>query len=154
MATYNSVMSRLNELRDHFDGGFSASERDEINQFSIRYLGHPVENLTCGDCYKDAYVQIYAKLSHLGKLPEQRNYVLNKGELLRIVSTGQTYSEPTDEQAEMFLIQFPNCIDMFANYPSDWQERVEKRKKAIYRQKVANEKREAKRISKTNSNAD
>ena len=147
MATYESIMSELNEMRNHFDGGFSSTERDKIAAYTKAYLNKEV-NRVCGDCYRDAFLELRVFLSKLGKLPEPRNYKLRQGQYLHIFGSYEYIVEPTDEQAERFLSQFPGAIERFEAYPSDWKERVAKRKESIYRAKQAKAKREAKKAAK------
>ena len=147
MATFETVMSELKELRNHFDSGFSATERDRIDKLCKKYLGHGVENKTCGDCYRDAFLQLRSTLSKLGRLPEERNYALKEGNYLHTFGSDDYITEPTDEQAERYLAQYPGAIARFSKYPENWEERVENRKKNIQKTKVARAKREAKKTA-------
>lgn len=152
--TFDSVMSQLNEMRSHFDSGFSASERDTIDKYSRLFLHKPVKNLTCGDCYKDAFVEIRATLQRLGALPELRNYKLKEGCRLHIFGHSEYVTNPSDEQAERFLAQDPSLIAYFQDYPFDWEERIGKRKNLLNAGKLRAARRKAKEEAKKTTEED
>lgn len=147
MTTYDTIMSELNDMRNHYDSGFSVSERDKIAKYYKEYLNKEV-NRVCGDCYHDAFLELRVTLSKLGKLPEPRNYKLKSGQYLHVFGSNEYIVEPTDEQAERFLSQFPGAIQRFDVYPADWEERVAKRKESITKAKQAKAKREARKAAK------
>lgn len=125
---YEKLVKELDTLRSHFDSGFSSIEKTRINQLHILYLGEPVKNLSCNDCYRDALVEIRAYVQKLGRVPDPYDYKLKDGEYLpdgRGINT-----KPTNKEAEEYLAQYPGAIDRFEKFPSDWETRVEKIKKS------------------------
>ena len=67
-------------------------------------------------------------------MKEKSNYALKNGVLLQAgFGSGEMYTNDnlTDEAAERFLVGNPKGIVFFALTPSDWEERVEKRKNPV-----------------------
>lgn len=148
---YDEIMKELRDMRSHFDGGFSTVEQTRIIDLYWLILHKRIANPTCGDCYRDAFIEIFTTLQRTGALPEAKHYVLAEGKYLHIFGTSDYLFEVTDEQAETFLSQCPEGIDNFAEYPQDWEERVKKRKmKSSY--KRAAEARANKRKAKQEEN--
>lgn len=130
MTEYENVSSKLSEMKSRFDNGFSSLDREFLNVLYKSILGKDIPNKRCGDCYRDAYVEIVNRLRKMGKLEkvEPRNYSLKAGEFINYFGSTEFIINPvTDEQAEMFLAKFPKRIVIFDVYPSDWQERCAKR---------------------------
>lgn len=132
---YEEIMKELQEMRNHYDGGFSSLERQRIGELYQRFLGKQIANMNCPDCYKDAFIETYNYLKRAGKLPEERHYKLHKGKCLHLFGTSQYLFDVTDEQAETFLAQMPSAITSFKTYPEDWEERVARRKERKLRKK-------------------
>lgn len=121
MQTYEALMLRLEEMRGHLKGGFSSVEQTEIVELYMAVLGKRVKNLSCGDCYRDAFIEIFTHLKSLGKMPTQPRYVLKTGEFLHEFGTSEYYSNPLpDEIAEKFLKLNPSLITIFDTFPEDW----------------------------------
>lgn len=148
---YDEIMNELREMRSHYDSGFSTVEKTRIVDLYWLILHKRVANLTCPDCYRDAFLEMFTFLQRNGALPEEKHYTLAEGKYLHIFGTSDYLFDVTDEQAETFLSQCPDGIVDFAEYPEDWEERVKKRKqKSSY--KRAAEARAAKRKSKKEAN--
>lgn len=124
MTTYNEIMSVLAEMKSRFDSGFSAHDKTIIEKLYRRVLDKEIVNLSCGNCYRDAYVEIYAHLKKTGTLPTY-NYKLKSGHYLHKFGNSEYYFNPIkDEIAEHFLSENPNLIDEFAEFPNDWRKRT------------------------------
>ena len=77
---------------------------------------------------------MYSYLKKYGKMKEKSNYALKNGVLLQAgFGSGEMYTNDnlTDEAAERFLAGNSKGIVFFALTPSDWEERVEKRKNPV-----------------------
>lgn len=126
--TYEEIMSELAAMKSHFQSGFSVIEQTTIEKLYKSILGKQIANLTCGDCYRDAYLEIYNYLRMTGKLPV-RNYRLKSGEYLHEFGSSNYYFNPIeDEVAERFLKKDPSLIAIFREYPEDWTSRIEEKK--------------------------
>lgn len=122
-------MTELRELRGHYDSGFSVLEKQRVSELYWLVCHKKVKDISCPDCYRDAFLETFTTLRRLGKMPEEKHYELIEGKCLHIFGTSDYLFEVTDEQAEKFLGQSPNAISLFKTYPEDWQERVAARKR-------------------------
>lgn len=121
------VFNRLKELGKV--STFSASEKAEIEAFYPEVLDKALVKTSCNDCYRDAVYEMYAYLKKNGKMKEKTVYKLKNGALLQMgFGSGEFYTNAnlTDVAAERFLKRFPERINLFAIYPEDWMERVNK----------------------------
>lgn len=131
MADIESTSNRLEVLRRQ--SAFSASDRSEIEILYTLVLGKTFIRTSCSDCYHDAVIEMYLYLKKYGKMKEKSTYTLKNGAVIQLgfgSSKMFTNSNLTDEAAEKFLANNPKGLVFFASYPDDWEERVEKRKKA------------------------
>lgn len=66
-------------------------------------------------------------------MPSTPNYVLKAGAVLHEFGSSDFYTlnNIPDEFAEKWLASHPNDKDLFERMPSDWEERVKKRKASI-----------------------
>ena len=145
--SYDEVMKEMRDMRSHFDGGFSVLEKTRIVELYSRILGKTFDQnrLACGDCYRDAFLEIFTFLQKNGTLPEEKHYKLKAGRCLHIFGTSEYLFEVTDTQAEKFLAQFPNAIVDFEVYPEDWEIRTADRKTRATKKKTALAKKAAKK---------
>lgn len=93
-------------------------------------LGRTFTKTSCGDCYRDAVIEMYSYLKRYGKMKEKSSYALKNGVLLQVgfgSSEMYTNNNLTDEAAERYLAENPKGIVFFASTPSDWEKRVERR---------------------------
>lgn len=129
MTEYEQTMNVIEEMRSRFDSGFSSSDKETIVSLYQSVCGKKVRNTRCGDCYRDAFVEIRAKLKKLGTMPKQPNYVLKAGVLFHPAGTSDFYvlDKITDEIAEKELAKNPDFINKFQIFPSDYLERVKAR---------------------------
>lgn len=128
MMDVEEVVKRMQELGSK--ASISSSERSEIENWYHEVLGKTFHKTSCGDCYRDAAIEIYLYLKRNGKMKEQSNYSLKNGILLQPEfgnSSFYTNANLTDEVAEKYLAKHPKNINMFSVYPKDWEERVKER---------------------------
>lgn len=130
MTEYEELMSRLTEMRGRYDSGFSSSDRTYIETLYRKLLNKTIRRIGCGDCYRDAFIEIFTYLKKIGTMPTKPNYILKPGVVIHPKGTNQFYANANipDEIAEKHLAEFPNAIVDFQSYPSDYLARVEARK--------------------------
>jgi hypothetical protein len=128
MMGIEEVVNRMQELGSK--ASLSSSENMEIERWYYEALGKTFHNTSCGDCYRDAAIEIYLYLKRNGKMKEKSNYGLKNGILLQLEfgsSNFYTNANLTDEVAETYLAKHPSNIKMFSVYPKDWEDRVKSR---------------------------
>lgn len=128
MMDIEKVVKRMQELGSN--ASLSSSERSEIEYWYHQALGKTFHKTSCGDCYRDAAIEIYLYLKRNGKMKEKSNYALKNGILLQPEfgkSLFYTNANLTDEVAEKYLAKHPENINIFSVYPNDWEERVKER---------------------------
>lgn len=130
MLEYSKTMTLLNEMKPHYDDGFTSSERGVIENLYNKVCGKPIHRSGCSDCYRDAYIEIVTTLKKLGKMPTTPNYVLKAGALLHEFGSSDFYTlnNCPDEIAEKWLATHPADIVLFERTPSDWEAKVKQKK--------------------------
>lgn len=128
MMGIEEVVNQMQELGSK--ASLSSSDKLEIERLYYEVLGKTFHKTSCGDCYRDAAIEIYLYLKRNGKMKEKSNYALKNGVLLQPEfgnSSFYTNANLTDEVAEKYLAKHPKNINMFAVSPNDWKERVKER---------------------------
>lgn len=128
MMGIEEVVNQMQELGSK--ASFSSSDKLEIERLYYEVLGKTFHKTSCGDCYRDAAIEIYLYLKRNGKMKEKSNYALKNGVLLQPEfgnSSFYTNANLTDEVAEKYLARHPKNINMFSVFPNDWKERVKER---------------------------
>lgn len=128
MMGIEEVVNQMQELGSK--ASLSSSDKLEIERLYYEMLGKTFHKTSCGDCYRDAAIEIYLYLKRNGKMKEKSNYALKNGVLLQPEfgnSSFYTNANLTDEVAEKYLAKHPKNINMFAVFPNDWKERVKER---------------------------
>ena len=122
-------MVLLEEMKAHYDDGFTSSERSTIENLYSFVCRKPIRRSGCSDCYRDAYIELTTKLKRLGKMPKTPLYVLKAGALLHEFGSSDFYTLDNipEDFAEKWLSKNPKDIVLFETYPSDWKERAEAR---------------------------
>lgn len=128
MLGYEETMVLLDEMRIHYDDGFTSSERSTIENLYNTICGKPIRRSGCSDCYRDAYIEVVTKLKRLGKMPKTPLYVLKAGAVLHEFGSADFYTlnNIPEEFADRWLAKRPEDIKLFEQYPADWQERAHK----------------------------
>lgn len=128
MMGIEEVVNQMQELGSK--ASLSSSDKLEIERLYYEVLGKTFHKTSCGDCYRDAAIEIYLYLKRNGKMKEKSNYALKNGVLLQPEfgnSSFYTNANLTDEVAEKYLAKHPKNINMFAVFLNDWKERVKER---------------------------
>lgn len=108
----------------------SSSDKSAIEHWYREALGRTFVRTSCGDCYRDAAIEIYSYLKRNGKMKEKSNYALKNGVVLQMgFGSNEMYTNAnlTDESAEKYLAKFPGNVKFFSKYPKNWKERAKKR---------------------------
>ena len=126
--TIPEIIDKMKEL-----GGkpsLSSSDKGLVEQLYKEVLDKTFVRTSCGDCYRDAAIEIYTYLRRYGKMKEKSNYALKNGVVLQMgFSSSEMYTNAnlTDEAAERYLAKNPGDIKYFSRAPEDWKARAEKR---------------------------
>jgi len=126
MLEYEKTMALLEEMRPHYDDGFTSSERSAIETLYNKVCGKPIRRSGCSDCYRDAYIEVVTTLKRLGNMPTIPNYILKAGALIHEFGSSDFYTlnNIPDDVAERWLARYPQDEELFEKMPSDWKERV------------------------------
>ena len=128
---YQEAIRLLGDMKGRFNDGCSYSDRSIIEDLHQQVLNRIFVKTGCGDCYRDAYIQILSTLKRTKEMPTYKSlYILKAGALLRKAGSNKFYSNPlpSDDVAEEHLAENPSLIRLFASYPVDWEARVQARK--------------------------
>lgn len=126
--TYESTMQRLQEMESRYNDDFSSLDRSYLDSLYYNLFGREITNKGCGDCYRDAYMEICIKLKKTKTMPKKSDFVLKAGAIITFFGEAKCYSNAnlTDEAALRFLALNPNNEKLFESLPSDWQTRLPK----------------------------
>lgn len=125
---YREALQLADELKARFDAGFSTSEKESIAKLYVEVLRKELKRTNCNDCYRDALIEVCNYLKREKKMKEKCAYSLLAGVILQDFESGKIYTNAnlTDEAAESYLKKFPKQIQMFAQKPENWEERIGK----------------------------
>nr|DAG54683.1 MAG TPA: hypothetical protein [Caudoviricetes sp.] len=128
MLGYKETMVLLDEMKPHYDDGFTSSERSTIENLYNTICRKPIRRSGCSDCYRDAYIEVVTTFKRLGKMPKTPLYVLKAGAVLHEFGSADFYTlgNIPEEFADKWLAKRPEDIKLFEQYPADWQERAQK----------------------------
>lgn len=121
-------MQRLQEMESRYNDGFSSLDRSYLDSLYYNLFGREITNKGCGDCYRDAYMEICIKLKKTKAMPKKSDFVLKAGAIITFFGEAKCYSNAnlTDEAALRFLALNPNNEKLFESLPADWQSRLPK----------------------------
>ena len=115
-------------MESRYNDGFSSLDRSYLDSLYYNLFGREITNKSCGDCYRDAYMEICIKLKKTKAMPKKSDFVLKAGAIITFFGEAKCYSNAnlTDEAALRFLALNPNNEKLFESLPSDWQTRLPK----------------------------
>lgn len=128
--TFEEAVKISNELRERMDAPFGYSDKELIESLYPEVLGRAFRKTNCGQCYRDALIEIICYLKKNGKMAEKLNFVLRSGVIIndQRFDGGKVYSNYnlTDDVAKRFLKQFPEMESLFEVIPSDFKKEKKK----------------------------
>lgn len=115
-------------MESRYNDDFSSLDRSYLDSLYYNLFGREITNKGCGDCYRDAYMEICIKLKKTKTMPKKSDFVLKAGAIITFFGEAKCYSNAnlTDEAALRFLALNPNNEKLFESLPSDWQTRLPK----------------------------
>lgn len=123
--TIEDAKQALQDMESHLKSGFSYSEQRTIEELYKRVCGRRVAHTGCQDCYRDAYILITLKLRNMTTLPQESEYKLKAGIVLRRFGSAELFTlDMRAADAEAWLREHPEQITKFQRFPADWQTRV------------------------------
>lgn len=121
------LLEKIEEMKVRFDesGELSFSDKTFIESNYERILSKQFSNRGCGQCYQDAFIEIYIHVKQNG-IKDMGQFNLKREEVLHITGDTKVYTRVNikDEVAIKYLKQFPNAINRFETYPDDWEKLV------------------------------
>lgn len=117
------VLNKIEEMKVRFDesGELSSSDRSFIESNYERILSKRFNRSGCGECYKEAFAEIYIHIKKNG-IKNMGKFILKREVVLHIAGDSQVYTRANinDDVAAKYLKQFPNGIGHFESFPDDW----------------------------------
>ena len=144
--TIPEIIDKMKEL-----GGkpsLSFTDKGQIEQLYKEVIDKTFVRTSCGDCYRDAAIEIYTYLRRYGKMKEKSNYALKNGVVLQMgFSSSEMYTNAnlTDEAAERYLAKNSTGVKYFSRFPEDWEARAKK----TTEEKAVKPRRRTKKTAKT-----
>jgi len=148
LTSKSEILSRLEEMKGRLND-LSFSDKSSIENLYGIVFRYPFTKTNCGDCYRDAVMQMYVYLQKNEIMEKKSNYSLKAGVVVRIPKEATIYTNKnlTDKVAEEYIKANPKVIGLFASYPLDWEERI-KEKPATKLTKVGKVKKQSKTSTK------
>ncbi|MCD8265692.1 MAG: hypothetical protein LUC33_00915 [Prevotellaceae bacterium] len=98
--------------------GYSAAERAEIEDLSVRLLGRPVRDCPCPDRWGDAVTEMAIRFRSQIDMATANRYNLANGVVLEYEGRYYTHVNITDEVAQAYLEKYPNRARLFTSVPA------------------------------------
>lgn len=124
--TYEEATLRLSEMKNRYDDGFSSLDRSYLDSLYFTLFGKVISNKGCGNCYRDAYLEINVKLKKLKTMPKKSEFVLKAGAVITFFGEQKCFTNAnmTDEAAIRFLSLNPMNERLFEKLPYNWKDRL------------------------------
>lgn len=121
------LLDKIEEMKVRLgeSGELSFSDKTFIESNYERILSKQFSSRGCGQCYQDAFIEIYIHVKQNG-IKNMGQFNLKREEVLHITGDTKVYTRVNikDEVAIKYLKQFPNAINRFETYPDDWEKIV------------------------------
>lgn len=144
--TIPEIIDKLKELGGRTS--YSSTDKDLVERMYKEVLDKTFVRTSCGDCYRDAVIEMYTYLRRNGKMKEKSKYALKNGVVLQMgFSSSEMYTNAnlTDEAAERYLAKNPTGVKYFSRFPEDWEARAKK----TTEEKAVKPRRRTKKTAKT-----
>lgn len=125
-------MLRLREMESRYNDGFSTLDRSFLDGLHFDLFGKEITNKGCGNCYRDAYIQIFTKLKRDKKMPKKSDFILKPGAVISFFGEPQGYTNAnlTNEVAIRFIAMNAFNTKLFSELPPNWDALVAEYNKA------------------------
>lgn len=119
------ILEKIEEVKVRFDqtNELSSSDKSFIESIYERVLSKRFNNRGCGQCYRDAFIEIYVQVKKSG-IKDMGKFVLKREELLHIGGNVYTRVNIQDKISIEYLKKYPNAITRFESYPENWEELI------------------------------
>lgn len=137
--------NNLNRLVTNIGIGFSNEDKIFIEKAYRMALNKFFVRTSCGQCYKDALIEIYTEYRKNKTLNmENSKFRLRNGALLQsnILPEVVSFKNLTDELAVKFLYHHPELKEYFAEIPDNLNSLLSKYKKSLESDKKVSEEEE------------
>lgn len=101
------------------------SDKREIESLHEQVLDRPLTRTSCNSCYEDAVIMLLLYIRRNGKFKEKCSFRLKNGVLLQMEfgsSDFYTNDNLTDKVARKYLAKHPENINLFAEYPEEFDQ--------------------------------
>lgn len=116
-------------MKGRLSTGLSLSDRTFIETYYKQFTGKEFKRTSCGDCYKDYFIEMSLKLKSLNFITmEELKWQLKKGAVLTspgVASVLAGRGELDEKDVLEHLAKFPVKIKFFEKYPANWKSLVE-----------------------------
>lgn len=127
----STIILALEDLQC-FRGEYTQKQKREIEALYKQVFRESFTPTSCSNCYHDAVDKMWAYIRKHGDVMPEREFVLKHGAVINVgeFGSGQFFIRHTltDDLALEYLRKNPAGIREFEAYPSDWQERMSKKR--------------------------
>lgn len=116
------LLRKLEEMKTRFEtsDGLSSSDKTFIENYYERILSKSFNNRGCGQCYRDAFIEMYLYAKKNG-IKEMGKFVMKREVVRTIGGTVYSRNNITDDKAIELLKAYPQRIEDFEVYPDNWE---------------------------------
>ena len=130
----STIILALEDLQC-FRGEYTQKQKREIEALYKQVFRESFTPTSCSNCYHDAVDKMWAYIRKHGDVMPEREFILKHGAVINVgeFGSGRFYIRHTltDDLALEYLRKNPAGIREFEAYPSDWQERMSKKRPRI-----------------------
>lgn len=130
----STIILALEDLQC-FRGEYTQKQKREIENLYKQVFRESFTPTSCSNCYHDAVDKMWAYIRKHGDVMPEREFILKHGAVINVgeFGSGRFYIRHTltDDLALEYLRKNPAGIREFEAYPSDWQERMSKKRPRI-----------------------
>lgn len=116
----------IEEIKVRFEqtGELSSSDKSFIETKYERVLSKPYSRRNCGQCYQDAFIEMYTFYKKNG-IKKMGLFKIKRGTGIHTSSGYYVRQNTTDEIAAKLLKENPKRADFFEELPENWEEIVD-----------------------------
>lgn len=119
------IKDRLEKLKAGIDKSvpLSLSDKSLISNYYERITGKIFNRTSCGQCYRDAFIEMYIFYKKNG-LKVMQKYIMKRGPVIHFKGNVYTRVNITDDLSIEILRDAPARIKFFESFPEDWEEEI------------------------------